>query len=75
MTASNNTPDPYSLIYSDPTNYFAGVNLYNFTDNTAPQFTYDPIAFSLTSTGYLNINISTLNYRYRNCATPTIYYV
>lgn len=75
FVGNNSTPSPYSLVFSDPANYHCGLNHYNFTGTTAPQFSYDPVTFTLTSTGYVFLNLSTINYRYRSCVSPTIYFM
>lgn len=54
---------PYSLIFSDPINYVAGVNYFNFTSSQVPAMNYNSVAFTLSSPGYTSINISTMNYR------------
>lgn len=75
FTGSNGTPNSYSLIFSDPTNYHCGVNHYNFSGTIAPEFRFDPVTFTLTSTSYVFVNLSTINYRYRSCVSPTIYFM
>lgn len=75
FTGNNSTPNPYSLVFSDPTNYHSGINHFDFSGTVAPKFSYDPVTFTLTSTGYVFLNLSTINYRYRSCASPTVYFM
>lgn len=71
---NNGVSDPYSLVFSDSSNYFAGLNNFTFGVNQLAQFSYNPNTFTLTSSGYGYINMSTLNYRYRSCIPPDIYF-
>lgn len=75
FTASNGVPAAYSLVYSSSVNYHAGINHVNFSGSPAPQFDFDTVAFTLSSTGYVFLNLSTINYRYRSCVSPTIYFM
>lgn len=75
FTATNGVSDPYSLVFSDPSNYFAGINNFTFSTSQIAQFSFNTTSFALTSSGYVFLNISTLNYRYRSCVSPTIYFV
>ena len=72
---TNGVAAPFSLIFSDPTNIIAGFNNIAFSGTgPAPQFSFDPITLTLTSPGYLALNITTVNYRVRNCVSPTTPY-
>lgn len=75
LTGTNTVPSSYSLVWSDPINYFAGVSHFNFSSSQVPRFSYNVTTFTLTSTGYVFLNISTINYRYRSCVSPTLYYM
>lgn len=75
FVVTNGASNPYSLIFSDPTNYHAGINHYNFAGGTVPSFSFDTVAFTLSSAGANLLNLSTINYRYRSCVSPTIYFM
>lgn len=59
----NSTPNPSRLVFSDKSSYVCGINHFNFAGTMAPQFRYDPVTFTLTSTGYVFLNLTTVNFR------------
>ena len=59
----NSTPNPNRLVFSDKSSYVCGINHFNFAGTMAPQFRYDPVTFTLTSTGYVFLNLTTVNFR------------
>lgn len=52
FVARNGVADPYSLVFSELTNYFAGINNFTFTTSQVLKFSFSLSAYTLTSPGY-----------------------
>lgn len=68
-------PLPYSQVYSHYTNFFAGINTFDFSSSQLVKFDFNVATFQLTTPGCYSLNISTINYYWRKCQSPTIYYL
>jgi hypothetical protein len=76
MVGVNSVPGAYTpFIFSVPENYFAGLNNLSFLASQVPEFTFNLATFSLEPSDYEILNVSTINYRYRSCVAPTLFYV
>jgi hypothetical protein len=76
FTANNNVADSYSLIASDAANFHAGINSFHYATGEGVNFIFNAATKTLAaSTNYVFINITTWNYRMRNCNAPDLYYI
>lgn len=65
-----------SFIYSQPNNFVAGLNAYNFSLNQIIQFNFSTDTFAFTNKyQYNHINITCWNYRFRECPSGFPYYL
>jgi hypothetical protein len=76
FTANNNVADSYSLVASDAANFHAGINSFHYATGEGVNFIFNAATKTLAaSTNYVFINITTWNYRMRNCNAPDLYYI